>query len=316
MGRAATPVLPASVSGVLTYQRAGNIYLLPLDAKVERKLTDFPMADAVFFSARSPDGGRVAYVRLAGLGSSLWLMNADGSGERKVVDESERYVTLERPQWTPDGSGIVYTYHGFIIEGGSIKGETLRAERVDPETGGRTPLAPDAEGPTLAPDGSLAFVRTSAGGSQQLVLLEPSGTERVLVPERMFVSLAAPRFSPDGKRIAFTAVGDGPKGGGPAPAREDRILSWSAVVGAVSSRLETRIAYAHGAPAKVWVAEVGGGVRGVGNLAEDEPTLAWSEDGRYLAVSGSGGVYIVDVASGYPHELAKLGGVGGIDWTR
>jgi len=88
------------------------------------------------------------------------------------------------------------------------------------------------------------------------------------------------------------------------------------VLGAVGSELETRIAYAHGAPAKVWIAEVSGGVRGVGNLAEDEPTLAWSDDGQYLAVSGSGGVYIVDVASGQPYQLAKLGGVGGVDWTR
>jgi Tol biopolymer transport system component len=314
-GRAASASLPASLGGVLTYQYAGNIYELPLDSKAERKLTNFPPANSVLFSTRSPDGGRVAYVRITGMGSSLWLMNADGSGERKLVEESTGYVTLERPQWAPDGSAILYSYHGFIIEGGSLKGETFRAEQVDPETGERTPLAQDAEGPTLAPDGSLAFVRTTREG-QQLVLLEPSGTERILVTERMFVSLAAPRFSLDGRRIAFTAVGDGPKVGGPAPAHEDQSLPWSAVLGAVRFGLETRIAYAHGAPAKVWIADVSGGVRGVGNLAEDEPTLAWSADGQYLAVSGSGGVYIVDVASGQPHQLAKLGGFGGIDWTR
>jgi len=313
--RAAPPSLPPSVTGVLTYQRAGNIYLLPLDARVERKLTSFAPADSAVYSARSPDGGRIAYVRVEGMGSSLWLMNGDGSGGRKLVDESTGYVTLERPQWAPDGLGIVYSYHGFIVEGNAIKGETFRAERVDLQTGERTALAEDAAGPTLAPDGSLAFVRTIRGG-QQLVVLEPSGTERVLVPEGMFVSLAAPRFSLDGRRIAFTAVGAGPKVGGQAPARQEQGILWSALQRTIGSALETRVAYAHGAPARVWMVDMNGAVRGVGELAEDEPTVAWSADGQHLAVSGNGGVYILDAASGQPIQLAKLGGVGGIDWTR
>jgi dipeptidyl aminopeptidase/acylaminoacyl peptidase len=313
--------LPAAVSGVLTYQRDGNVYLLPLDSKAERKLTDYPMASPAVFSARSPDGSRLAVVRLDGTGSSLYLMNADGSDERKLLDESAGYTTLERPQWTPDGAAILYTYHGFVVEGGSIKGETFRAERLDPATGERTPLAPDAEGPTLAPDGSLAFVRTTRGG-QQLVLLDPSGAERVLVAERTFVSLAAPRFSPDGQRIAVTAVGEGPKLGGAGPAGAEPTAGGGAVgwlrerFGALTGLLAAPIAYAHGEPAHTWVVERSGGVRRVGSLAEDEPTLAWDDSGQYLAVSGGTGVYVLEVASGQPTQLTRVGGFGGIDWTR
>lgn len=303
--------LPAGVGGVLTYQRDGNLYVLPLDTKVERKLTDFPMNSPALFSARSPDGARLAYVRLDGTGSVLWLRQADGSGERKLVDESGGYTTLERPQWTPDGSGIVYTYHGFLIEGGSIKGETFRAERVDPSTGARTVLAPDAEGPTLAPDGSLAFVRTTRAG-QQLVLLTPDGAERVLVPERTFVSLAAPRFSPDGAWVAFVAVGAGPALGR-APAAPASLL---APVRALGSALGPRTVYAHGEPWDIWLVDRGGSVRRVAKLAEDEPTVAWSENGQYLAVSGGTGVYVIDVPTGQVTQLTKVGGFGGIDWTR
>jgi Tol biopolymer transport system component len=315
--------LPAAASGVLTYQRDGNVYLLPLDTKAERKLTDFPMASPAVFSARSPDGSRIAYVRVDGTGSSMWVMNADGSGERKLIDESASYTTLERPQWTPDGAGVVYTYHGFVVESGSIKGEVFRAERVDPNTGERTPLAPDAEGPTLAPDGGLAFVRTTRAG-QELVLLEPGGTERRLVPERTFVSLAAPRFSPDGKRVAFTAVGEGPKVGGSAAGADlaargsDRGAAGflADVMGRLAAAVGPRVAYAHGEPAYIWVVEVGGATRRVGNLAEDEPTVAWSDGGQFLAVSGGTGVYVLDVGSGEASQLTKVGGFGGIDWTR
>src|SRR3954469_4567761 len=51
--------LPADIGGVLTYQRDGNMYVLPLETKTERKLTDFPATSPAIFSARSPDGARL-----------------------------------------------------------------------------------------------------------------------------------------------------------------------------------------------------------------------------------------------------------------
>ncbi|HWP29715.1 MAG TPA: hypothetical protein VFB73_07595 [Chloroflexota bacterium] len=297
---AAPAALPAGVSGVLTYQRDGNVYSLPLDTKAERKLTDFPAASPAVFSARSPDGAQLAYIRIEGMGSVLWLANADASEARKIVDESSGSAMLERLQWTPDGTALLYTYHGFQIEGGIIKGEIYRAERVEPASGQRTVLAADAEGPTQAPDGYLAFVRTTRAG-QQLVLRDPGGAERVLIGERSFLSLAAPRFAPDGQRIAFAAVGEGPKSGNaPRP---------------LQLRLGPPTAYAHGEPWDIWLVDRAGALRQLAKLAEDEPTVAWDRSGQYLAVSGGTGVYIVDSATGQSFQLAKAGGFGGIDWT-
>lgn len=292
--------LPSDVRGTLTYQRDGNVFALRLDSKEDRKLVDFPATSPAIFSARSADGAQLGYVRIEGMGTTLSLQPADGGPARKLVDESTASATIERPQWTPDGRGIIYTYHGFIIEGAAVKGEEFRAERVDVETGARTPLAADAEGPTMAPDGSVAFVRTTRSG-QTLVLLEPSGAERILVPERAFLNLAAPRFSPDGNTIAITAVGEGPKLG-MAP-------RWPAI------QLGPTVAYAHGEPWDIWVVERDGKARRLAKLAEDEPMVAWGEGGRYLAVSGGTGVYVIDVASGQTTQVAKVGGFGGIDWT-
>jgi Tol biopolymer transport system component len=292
---------PPGLTGVLTYQRDGNVYALGVESKAERKLTDVAANTPALFSARSPDGSRVAYVRIEPMGSSLWIMHPDGSDLRQIVDEGTVGAMLERPQWTPDGTGIIFTYHGFLMEGTAIKGEVFRAERVNPDGSGRTVLAPDADGPTLAPDGSLAFVRNTRAG-RELVLLPAGGGERVLVAERTFFSVAAPRFSPDGQRIAFTAVGDGPKLGGSGPRLGDLGLG-------------PRTAFAHGEPWDIWVSDLRGEIRRVSKLAEDEPTVAWGEGGRYLAVSGGTGVYIVDVSTGQPVQLAKVGGFGGIDWT-
>ncbi len=321
-GRSASAPLPAGVAGVLTYQRldttSGNIYTLSLETKDEKKITDFPAATMATFSARSPNGSRLAYVRIDGMGSALWLSDPDGGNARKIVDESASATTIERPQWTPDGSAIIYTYHGFQIEGGSIKGEVYRAERVDPDTGERDVLAPEAEGPSMAPDGTLTFVRTTRAG-QQLVLLLPDGTEKVLVGDRSFLNLAAPRFSHDGKRISFTAVGDGPKvGSAPAPtAAEPRLDLLAALLGRGPRTLfAPAVAYAHGQPWDIWLAEVTGGVHLLNKIVEDEPMTAWAPDDKYVAVSGGTGVYVIDATSGESTRLEPLGGFGGIDWTR
>ena len=307
-----TAPLPADVQGTLTYQRDGNIYVLPLATKAERKLTDFPRSSPAVFSARSPDGSRLAYVRTEGMGSVLYLANADGSDPRKWLDVSAEGATIEWPRWTPGGDALIYTYHGFLMEGTRILGELFRVERLAPDAGATpTVLIEEAEAPTAAPTGALAFIRTTRTG-QQLVVRDPSGNERVLLPERSFVSIAAPRFAHDGQRIAFVAVGEGPQVGERVPTLALDPRRWLLALGAA---VGPRTAEAHGEPWDIWLAEIGGGVRRVNKLAEDEPTVAWSADDRYLAVSGGTGVYIIDVASGQATQLTKAGGFGGIDWT-
>lgn len=307
--------LPADATGVLTYQRDGNVYTLPLDTKTERKLTDFPPQSQAVFSARSPDGAHLIYVRIEGFGSTMWLSDASGGGARKVIDESGSYATLEYPQWTPDSKAVVYTYHTFVVENGSIKGETIRAERLDPESGERTTLAADAEGPTMAPDGSLVFVRTTRS-SQQLVLVDPAGAEKILVPERSFVNMAAPRFSPDGRRVAFRAYGPGPASGAIGPGGAGALRGLAALGRRLAAAWEPLVAAAHGEPWDIWAVEIGGGVRQLAKLTEDDPTVTWSPDSRYAAVSGGTGIYVIDGTTGQTTQLQKVGGFGGIDWTR
>jgi hypothetical protein len=159
----------------------------------------------------------------------------------------------------------------------------------------------DAQDPGPAPNGALVFVRPGPAG-QELVRRGADGSEEVLVAARGFASLAAPRVSPDGQTVAFSAVGDGPLAGRPARAP--------------FLRFGAPVAHAHGDPWDIWrVALAGGGLERVYKLAEDEPTAAWDPTGRFLAVLGVTGLYVLPVHGGGPIRLEYVGGIGGVDWT-
>jgi Tol biopolymer transport system component len=300
LGAASFPALPPGISGKLTYNREGNIYILPLDTRVEQQLTSYASTSPALFSARSSDGSRLAVVRKEGIGQILSVMNADRTGSRVILDENSGRTTIAQPQWTPDNQSIIYMLHTYVYDGSLLKSENFRIERIRADGTSRVVITPNALDPTAAPDGALAFMR-STDDSRQLILRSPDGTERVQVPGDGFLNVAAPRFSPDGQRIAFAASGTGPDA-----AAEPR--GWRLP-------LAPSIAYAHGPPWDIWLAERGGGVRLLARLAEDEPTLAWSPDGRYLAVSGGTGIYVIEGTSGQVFRVAGAGGFGGIDWT-
>jgi Tol biopolymer transport system component len=288
---------PAPPAGTLTYQRAGNIYTLSLDTRTEREITDFPAASAALFQARSPDAVRLALVRLSGQGWSLSVKDLPSGEERTLVDDTLGHSSLTRPQWTADARGLVYTRHEFTIVDGAVRGATSHAERIAGAGGDRQVIADEVEDPAVASDGRTAFVRWTTAG-RQLVVASPDGAESVLAVG--FADLAAPRFSPDGRQIAFVAVS--------APADQATpprgALHWGAP-----------IAQAHGLPWGVWITGLDGSPRRLGTLEEDEPTLAWSPDGSHLAVSGATGVYVMDVARGEATRFLNMGGFGGIDWT-
>ena len=89
---------------------------------------------------------------------------------------------------------------------------------------------------------------------------------------------------------------------------------WTAKMKAPS--LGPTVAAAHGLPWDLWEIRLdGSGLRRLTNLAEDDPSLAWSPDGRWLAFQGGSGVYIVDVATTTLYQLSEAVGFGGMDWA-
>src|SRR5687768_12529242 len=76
---------------VFQSNRAGSpeLYSMNADATDIRRLTWNAVSDAA--PRVSPDGGRIVFTRtVSGIDQDIWIMNADGSGERQLTSGSAR----------------------------------------------------------------------------------------------------------------------------------------------------------------------------------------------------------------------------------
>jgi Tol biopolymer transport system component len=148
--------------------------------------------------AWSPDHTRIAFAA-GGLvrRSGIWVMNADGSAQRRLTTRSGD----GDPTWSPDGRRIAY-------RSSSPTGWDLW---VVPAAGGkarpllRTPRANEL-GPDWSPDGRRIALQSTRGGppGQIWVLTLASGQARRLTGGR---DSGSPDWAPDGRRIAFVKLG-------------------------------------------------------------------------------------------------------------
>jgi TolB protein len=107
----------------LQLSSGGDIMLINADGTNLRRLTNG--IDPVL----SPDGQSVAFTRWQGDQGSLWTINTDGSNERVVIDS---YRKAKGPEWSPDGSQIVFNYqHGGRL---SPKEQCFNLAKGDPPT--------------------------------------------------------------------------------------------------------------------------------------------------------------------------------------
>ena len=119
--------------------------------------------------AFSPDGSRVAFVRLPSHGQEgpLMVVDLDGTGERRVGD----LIVGRQLAWTPDGRGLL------VASGG-------RLFLVDAASGAATGISPQDDldgavlGTTLSPDGSrILFRRAVDGAAADLFTMRMDGTD-------------------------------------------------------------------------------------------------------------------------------------------
>lgn len=95
----ATAPRTTALSGTLVFQDVpgGTIYLMNADGSGLRRLT------AGLEPVLSPDGSQVAFARWDEP-RGLWLINSDGSNERRVFGANR----VRSPSWTPDGQSVIF----------------------------------------------------------------------------------------------------------------------------------------------------------------------------------------------------------------
>jgi Tol biopolymer transport system component/mono/diheme cytochrome c family protein len=308
----------------IIFARQSNIWRSDGKGGAPQQITSLTAGSYAEYPTFSPDGSQIAFVAITPAPvtatlplptSALYVMNADGSALKPVWKPAQGLLGLFA--WAPDGKSIYANGNGVQAETTDANsGRQLQVVRLDVATGAIQPLLTDALDPTLSRDGKqLAYLKLSADGyTMSLTIAAPDGSNaREIISGTDFQGFYAPRFSPDGKQIIVAGIG-GPETdqqGNPIkaslPSALDRLLGL----------FEPATAEAHGLPWDLWVVNTDGtGLRRLTYLSEDLPMVAFSPDGKQVAIMGLGGIYLMAPDGSQLRKIDAVGDHGGLDWAR
>lgn len=145
--------------------------------------------DEGFYGVAWTPDGHIVYTSTAGGSRDLWVMNRDGSAQRRLTYEglNNRY-----PAVSPDGRHVVFV---------SDRDGATKIWRVNMDGTGPVPLTegPDDAFPSISPDGRWVVYSARAGDRRSLFRVPLEGG----TPFRLTQYLANwPAVSPDGRLIA------------------------------------------------------------------------------------------------------------------
>lgn len=180
-----------------------DLYLLDLERGTRRQVTTNPGVD--FTPAWSPDGRRIAFAR-GGLGelTSIWVMNADGTGLRQLTQASGSTFHWV-PDWSPDGTRIVYMSSDLA----DLAHPSVRM--VDARGTNDRILVADGGFPAWSPDGrSIAFAssRGQLPGEYDVYVMDGDGSGQRRLQHQDGAEFF-PHWSPDGSSIVYAQDPDG-----------------------------------------------------------------------------------------------------------
>ena len=266
-----------------------------------------------FLPAVGPDDRTVAFVRETHEGRDVFVLDLDTKKERRLTRDKHRITGLT---WSPDGQAVIMssvrsgvdglyrvaitdgtitqvpntgdeatepmaTRHGIVFSKTHSDSNIYRVDlRNARSTGAPRPIIVSSRSdnaPDISPDRrSIAFLSTRAGGTDVWVAAADGTAPRRLTDLRPVWS--GPRWSPDGRSIAFGAAA-------PGQARPD-----------------------------IWVIDAGGGTpRQLTADPSFDALLAWGADSGSLYFrsdrSGSFEVWNVSVRGGSPTRVTQGGGL-------
>lgn len=306
----------------LLYGVDGNLATLAPDGQSRRAdLMKVPPGGIARDPAWSADASQVAFAYtppvIPARGTTIALpetviriLNV-ATGEARTIASPERPGgALERPMWSADGRTIFASAITPVFDGAMVTDVEEAVVRLQIPASGTASVERIVAGGmdgAISKDGrSLAWVRRTPDGRVIEVGSADGTGARIVVGADVAIGVAGPRFSPDGKRIAFAAISPFtpfptvtpvPRRGafGPAPAL-------AAPVG-------------HGLPMDAFVVGVDGtGLTRLTTLGEDSPSIAWARDGLRIAIVSGGGIYVLTLATNALRTIEPQGGHGAIDW--
>jgi len=246
-----------------------DVFAVDLDGQFSpkgqpRRLThDASMLQGV---AWAPDEGSIVYGALFGGGSYLWRVGASGGTPERL----ELAAAAEFPAVSPVGNKLAFSRGGGDIDLWKFDGDTPVSVLSS--------TAPDFD-PQLSPDGTkAAFVTWRSGRGPEIWVATLDGTSATAITMPTGRGQGSPRWSPDGRWIAYDAQGsDG---------------NWDIYVvdaaGGQPRRLTTHPAYEHFA--------------------------SWSRDGKWIYFrsvrTGRSEIWRIPAGGGTETQVTDTGGAG------
>ena len=229
----------------------------------------------------------------------------------KRVDPHEAYFS---PVWSPDGKTLFFAH---FTPSASSSNSPFKYTLQSMTMPGGSPqvLVQDSLWPNVSADGQhLAYVYSNPQDyTNHLLISGPDGKNpQDIVGPKEFAAVDAPFFSTDGKKLVFSAVGEGPAVGTPTPAPAPA-LSWLDQIMGV--RIAAAAPERHNVPSDWW--EIDLSTNALTRLTKQYDTSmfgAFSPDGRHIAYLSQSGLWVMGPAGGKPLRILNTTGYGTLDW--
>ena len=199
-----------------------EVFAIRSDGSGLRRLTEAGDASR---PVSSPDGKTLLFMRVEHpaqrpFTSGIWLMDADGGGQRRLLPVRQGWLDVPG-SWSPDGERIAFTRCRWVPPGrrGRVP-NTCAVATVSRSGSGLTKLAERARAPVYSPEGDrIAFMSdrdengTHALGSDEdafaheLYVMDADGRDPERLTSTENLDEGAASWSPDGEKIIFAREG-------------------------------------------------------------------------------------------------------------